>query len=107
MQDNILSSEKYIFQTPIEDWKDKTTSQLEDWLSKYTPVFRQSLRLAKKHAKENTQDLWQFYATTANLPVVPAVSKPRRTRQPKTPRRPLIQRTLKNQQVREQIRQVQ
>jgi hypothetical protein len=24
MQDNILSSEKYIFQTPMDDWKDKT-----------------------------------------------------------------------------------
>jgi hypothetical protein len=39
MQDHILSSEKYIFQTPIDDWKDKTTNQLEDWLTKYTPVF--------------------------------------------------------------------
>ena len=77
MQDNILSSEKYIFQTPLDEWKDKTTNQLEEWLTKYTPVFRQSLRLAKKHTKENTQDLRKFYAKTATLPVEPPIAKPR------------------------------
>jgi hypothetical protein len=96
MQDNILSSEKYIFQTPIDDWKDKMTNQLEEWLAKYTPVFQQSLRLAKKHTKENTQDLHNFYATTATLPVAPPFAKPRQIRKRKQPRQSLIQRTLKN-----------
>ena len=104
MKNKILTSEQYIFHTPLEEWKDKTTNQLDDWLTKYTPVIRQSLRLAKKHTKENTQDLRNFY-TTATLPVAPPSAKPRRTRKPKQPRRSLVQRTLENQRVREHMTQ--
>jgi hypothetical protein len=105
MQEQILSSEKYIFQTPIDDWKEKTTSQLEDWLTKYTPILRQSLRIAKKHSEQHTQDLRKFYKSTAQVPPTPALVKPQRLRKLKPPRRPLIQRTLKNQRVREQLSQ--
>eukprot|EP00978_Attheya_sp_CCMP212_P043100 scaffold275133_cov65-Attheya_sp.AAC.3 len=38
MHDKILNSEQYIFQTPLDDWKDKTTPQSEDWLTKYEPI---------------------------------------------------------------------
>jgi hypothetical protein len=103
MQGKILSNEKYIFQTPLEDWKDKTTLQLEDWLTKYNPILHQSL--AKKHMEQHTQGLRQFYSSTANLPVTPAIAKPRQIQTHKPPRRPLIQQTLKNQHVREQLNQ--
>jgi hypothetical protein len=37
IQDHTLSNKKYIFQTPLEDWNDKTTLQVDDWITKYTP----------------------------------------------------------------------
>ena len=104
-QDKILQSEQYIFQTPLQDWNEKTTSQLEDWITKYKPIISQSLRLAKKHTKQNTQDLRKFYTSTAKLPVTPALPKTRKKRKPKPVRRNLIQRTLKNQVVRDQMQQ--
>jgi hypothetical protein len=72
--DKILKSEQYIFQTPVQDWKEKNTSQLEDWITKYKPIISKSLRLAKKHTKQNTQDLRKFYTSTAKLPVTPALT---------------------------------
>ncbi len=83
--DKILKSKQYIFQTPVQDWKEKNTSKLEDWITKYKPIISQSLRLAKKHTKQNTQDLRKFYTSTAKLPVTPASN--------------LLQHTLKNQVV--------
>ena len=103
-KDKLLQSEQYIFNTPLLEWNAKTTSQLEDWINKYKPIISQSLRLAKKHTKQNTQDLRKFYFRTATLPVT-AMPKLRKPRKPKQTRRNLIQRTLKNQAVREQMTQ--
>jgi hypothetical protein len=72
MQEQILSSEKYIFQTSIDHWNKKTTSQLEDWLTKYTPILHQRLRLAKKHSQQNTQDFPSSYKIIAQVPTTPA-----------------------------------
>jgi hypothetical protein len=51
-------------------------TQLEDWLTKYTPIMHQSLCLAKQHMSQHTQDLRQYYASTAKLPVTSAIVKP-------------------------------
>eukprot|EP00978_Attheya_sp_CCMP212_P000767 scaffold1569_cov33-Attheya_sp.AAC.1 len=64
MKDKLLVQDQYIFQAPLEEWKDKTTSQLDEWLLKYKPVLKQCLSLAKKHSKQNAQDIRKFYTRT-------------------------------------------
>ena len=61
MRNRLMQRDQYIFQTPLEQWDDKTTRQLEDWrIVKYQPVIRQCLLNAEKSS-------WQ----TAPLPIFP------------------------------------
>jgi hypothetical protein len=104
MKDKLLVQDQYIFQTPLEEWKDKTTTQLDEWLLKYKPVLKQCLSLAKKHSKQNAQDIRKFYTRTAEIPATIIQPRRRNFRAPVI-RRPLKQKSLHNTIVREQLQQ--
>ena len=93
---------QYIFQTPLDEWENKTTTQLDEWLLKYKPVLKQCLSLAKKHSKQNAQDIRKFYTRTADIPATIIQPRRRNFRAPVI-RRPLKQKSLHNTIVREQL----
>eukprot|EP00978_Attheya_sp_CCMP212_P024970 scaffold79426_cov35-Attheya_sp.AAC.1 len=69
-EDQILVQDQYIFQTPLEEWETKSTSQIAEKILKYKPVIKQCLALARKQLKQHATDIRHFYpTTTAQLPV--------------------------------------
>jgi hypothetical protein len=64
-QPNILVRDQYMFQTPLEDWKDKNTHQREDWLTKNRPVIKKCIIMAKRQLENNASDMRGYYPTTA------------------------------------------
>jgi hypothetical protein len=94
--DQLLAHDQHIFQIPIADWTNKTTTQMEDWLLQYTPVIKQCLSTAKLQLKNNSSDIRKFLLpTTADQPVVQPT--PRRRRRPKTTRSTLRQTQIRHQ----------
>jgi hypothetical protein len=67
-QPNLLVRDQYMFNTPIEDWKDKNTHQREDWLNKNHPVIKKCIIMAKPQLKINASDMRGYYPTTIRRP---------------------------------------
>jgi hypothetical protein len=84
-QPNILVQDQYMFTTTIEDWKDTTTHQREDWLNKYRPVIKKCITMAKRQLEKNASDMRGYFPTTAKLPILPSTK--RRTRSPTSTKR--------------------
>jgi hypothetical protein len=95
IHNQLMQRDQYIFQTPLEQWDDKTTRQLEDWIVKYQPVIRQCLLNAEKQLANSATDIRKFYPTTRNLQVTTVQPRRRKQRKPMQDRRTLRQKSLR------------
>jgi hypothetical protein len=73
----LLVQDRFPFQTDIEDWEDKSTAAMKQWLTSNTQFIRTAIQMAKDQLKHNASDIRQF------MPNAPKITRPR----PKTKKR--------------------
>ena len=68
-EENVLVQDRFPFATPIEEWPDKTTPQMKQWLRSNQPHIKICLTLAKEQNKLHTKDIRSYIqGTTKTLP---------------------------------------
>jgi hypothetical protein len=65
----VLVQDKFLFATQIDEWRDKTTPQMKQWLSRNQTHINICLTLAKEQNKLHTKDIRSYIqGTTKTLP---------------------------------------
>ena len=60
-EENVLVQDRFPFATPIEEWPDKTTPQMKQWLRSNQPHIKICLTLAKEQNKLHTKDIQNYF----------------------------------------------
>ena len=101
-----MQRDQFIFNISPEEWKEKSTRQMEEWITKHKPLIKECLSNAKKQLKLHATDIRKFYPSTKNLEATTHTVKRRYKRKTNHPRTLIQQQKVTNHLVHERIAQL-
>ena len=78
LQSQLLVQDRYMFDTPLQEWNTRSATQIHRWICQYGPVIRKCLRLAHLQAKASMPDIRTFLSSPPPVPPATIPSTPPR-----------------------------